>query len=77
MNNWWNSNPGIQDIDCIPFIEYEPYLLWHHDDSSILYDERFFDYGFDKISHMNNLRMNSFRFHTILGVFGFDLPHPL
>lgn len=75
MKSWWSRNPGIVKINCIPFTDFEPYLLWHHDESSLYFDDRFFDYGYNKISHMNSLRMRGFHFGTLSGVFAFDLPH--
>ena len=53
----------------------EPYLLWNSKDAKILYDERFFDYGFNKNSYFETLRYSGYNFSVISGVFGFDLPH--
>lgn len=47
----------------------------HIDNSSVFYDERFYDYGYNKVSHMAMLQSVGYRFHVLTGVYGFDLPH--
>ena len=72
---WWSLSPGIQSLPCIPFAYMEPYLLWYVSNSSVLYDERFFDYGSNKVSHMISLQSYGYYYYVLTGMFGFDMPH--
>ena len=40
------------------------------------FDERFVNYGKDKISWIENLRYNGYLFAVITGSFAIDIPHP-
>ena len=72
---WWSLSAGIQNLSCIPFDKMEPYLLVYIANSSVLYDERFFDYGSNKVSHMLSLQSNGYYFYVLTGMYGFDMPH--
>ena len=72
---WWSLPPGVQNLSCIPFEKMEPYLLWYVSNSSVFYDERFYDYGSNKVSHLLLLRIHGYRFFVLTGMFGFDMPH--
>lgn len=51
------------------------YLMVYRNDSMTLFNERFINYGFNKISFVEMLRMEEYRFILAGKVFAFDLPH--
>lgn len=53
----------------------EPYLLVARNDSIALFNEAFINYGFNKISYVETLRREEYRFILAGKVFAFDLPH--
>ena len=53
----------------------EPYLVIRRSNNTPLFDEIFINYGYNKVSFIDELRGNGFIFHVITGVFGFDIPH--
>ena len=40
-----------------------------------LYDERFMNYGFNKIQYFEYLRLSGARFYLLTQSFGVDVPH--
>ena len=51
------------------------YLLVARNDSIALFNEAFINYGFNKISYVETLRREEYRFVLAGKVFAFDLPH--
>ena len=51
------------------------YLLVYRNDSITEFNERFINYGFNKISYVETLRREEYRFVLAGNVFAFDLPH--
>ena len=51
------------------------YLLVYRNDSITRFNERFINYGFNKISYVETLRRYEYRFILAGKVFAFDLPH--
>ena len=42
-----------------------------------LFDERFINYGFNKVQWIENLRYLGFEFSVLSQAFAVDIPHPL
>lgn len=51
------------------------YLMVYRNDSITRFNERFINYGFNKISYVETLRRYEYRFVLAGRVFAFDLPH--
>ena len=51
------------------------YLLVYRNDSVTEFVERFINYGFNKISYVETIRREEYRFALAGNVFAFDLPH--
>ena len=45
------------------------------DDKSIFFHEKFINYGYNKISYVEKLRLSGYSFYLASNVFAFDLPH--
>ena len=45
------------------------------DDKNIFFYEKFINYGFNKISYIEKLRLSGYSFYLATNVFAFDLPH--
>ena len=50
------------------------FLRYYHD--MLLFDERFVNYGKDKISWIEHLRYSGYRFAVLKYAFAVDIPHP-
>ena len=51
------------------------YLLVYRNDSITRFNEAFINYGFNKISYVETLRREEYRFVLAGDIFAFDLPH--
>ena len=51
------------------------YLLVYRNDSITLFNEAFINYGFNKISYVETLRREEYRFILAGMIYAFDLPH--
>lgn len=54
----------------------EPYVLVKHTPSAPMFDARFSDYGYNKVSYVETLRMMNFKFYIFNQIFALDYPHP-
>ena len=48
-----------------------------HTKTTPLYDARFGDYGFDKISYVEELRERGYSMYVLRRAFAIDYPHPM
>lgn len=53
----------------------EPYRMYHIHNETPLYDERFFNYGYNKVQHVINMINSEYDFKVLAGGFIFDTPH--
>ena len=76
--SWFNlsTSSAIARINCIPNFEQEPYYVLKHTRFTPLYDERFVDYGYNKIQHMRHLTYIGYRFFILSNAYAVDMPHP-
>lgn len=54
----------------------EPYVLLRYAPSTPLFDERFVNYGYNKVQLFEHLRAAGYRFYIAANAFAMDLPHP-
>lgn len=67
--------PRAYVYNCWKNIYQEPYLLVKRNDSVTYFNERFINYGFNKISYVETLRLEGYHFYLAGRMFAFDLPH--
>ena len=53
----------------------EPYVVVRNRNTTPPFDEHFINYGYDKVSFIDELRKSGFTYYVLTGVFGFDIPH--
>lgn len=55
----------------------EPYVMVRRTDVLPLFDERFINYGFNKVQWIENLRYLGYEFSVLSHAFAVDIPHSL
>ena len=55
----------------------EPYVIVKHSPYTPMYDSRFIDYGFNKMSFIEKLRQMNFQMYILNNAFAIDYPHPM
>ena len=63
-------------IPCFKSFKQEPYVVVKQSSHLPLFDERFINYGKDKISWIENLRYDGYAFAVLRNAFAVDIPHP-
>ena len=63
-------------IPCFKSYKQEPYVVVKQSSHLPLFDERFINYGKDKISWIENLRYDGYAFAVLRNAFAVDIPHP-
>ena len=53
----------------------EPYVMVRRTEQLPLFDERFINYGFNKVQWIENLRYLGFEFSVLSQAFAVDIPH--
>ena len=79
VNRDWfflNRTLPIARIRCIPNYEQEPYYVLKKGKDTPLYDERFVNYGYNKMQHMRHLTYVGYSFSILTNAFTIDIPHP-
>lgn len=51
------------------------YLLLKYDQDMLLFDERFVDYGCNKVQYVDHLRLLGYQFYILTQTFAMDLVH--
>lgn len=69
------NNPVVK-LSCLPNYEQEPYYILKKTSTTPLYDERFVDYGYNKIQHMRHLTYVGYSFYILTEAYAMDMPHP-
>ncbi|OAO13766.1 hypothetical protein AV274_4547 [Blastocystis sp. ATCC 50177/Nand II] len=54
----------------------EPYLMVRLSPDLPLFDDRFVNYGYNKVEYVENLRQAGFSFFILNQAFAMDFPHP-
>ncbi|KAM7454040.1 hypothetical protein BLSTO_05207 [Blastocystis sp. subtype 1] len=71
-----NSRP-LYFVSCFKSYKQEPYVMVKMSPHLPLFDERFVNYGKDKISWIEHLRYTGYKFAVLKNAFAIDVPHPL
>ena len=88
LPDWFNMDPQstVSQLSCFVLDFQEPYwlsvvmmfsyVLLPYSSGTPLFDERFVDYGYNKVQLIEHLRAANFKFYILNHAFAMDLPHP-
>lgn len=62
-------------VDCFRQKFLEPYVMVKKTKDLPLFDERFINYGFNKVEWIENLRYRGYEFHVLSQSYAIDMPH--
>ena len=77
MPEWYLTTARVSLIKCFITDMMEPYVMVKHSPSTPMFDSRFIDYGFDKISYIEKLRQMNYQMYILNRAFAIDYPHPV
>ncbi len=77
MPEWYWTQCRVSRIKCFITDMMEPYVMVKHTPQTPTYDVRFGDYGFNKISFIEELREMNFQMYILNNAFALDYPHPM
>ena len=83
--NWFKVSAQYAKIECFRNRFQEPYelteyimisyLLLKYSEDMLLFDERFIDYGCNKVQYVDHLRLRGYEFYIFTQTFAMDLVH--
>lgn len=76
----WTTLPQNRPVvyySCFREHFLEPYVMVHRTESLPLFDERFINYGFNKVQWIENLRYFGYEFYVLSHAYAVDIPHSL
>ena len=78
MPEWFVTSPSspVSRIRCFMTDFMEPYLMVRLSPDLPLFDDRFVNYGYNKVEYVENLRQVGFSFFILNQAFAMDFPHP-
>lgn len=78
MPEWFVTSPSssVSRIRCFMTDFMEPYLMVRLSPDLPLFDDRFVNYGYNKVEYVENLRQAGFSFFILNQAFAMDFPHP-
>ena len=77
MPEWFRHHASpVSAIKCFVTDFQEPYVMLRYAASTPLFDERFINYGYNKVQLIEHLRAAGFQFYILNDAFAVDLPHP-
>ena len=78
MPEWFVTSPSspVSRIRCFMTDFMEPYLMVRLYPDLPLFDDRFVNYGYNKVEYVENLRQAGFSFFILNQAFAMDFPHP-
>ena len=76
-DEWYrqNSRP-LYFVSCFKSYKQEPYVMVKRSPHLPAFDERFVNYGKDKISWIEHLRYTGYKFAVLKNAYAIDIPHP-
>ena len=78
MPEWYgNTTSVLSRIRCFTADFQEPYVLLRYQESTPLFDERFINYGFNKVEWIENLRYLGYEYHVLSQAYAIDIPHSM
>ena len=72
---WHRTKSPYLKMKCFANVFQEPYVLLKYDEDMVLYDERFVDYGCNKVQLINLYRMMGYDFYILTKTFALDISH--
>ena len=66
---------GVTKIKCFIVDFQEPYVMLRYSKSTPIFDERFYDYGYNKVQLFEHLRAAGFQWYILNNAFALDLLH--
>ena len=78
MPEWFVTRPEsvVSRIRCFMTDFMEPYVVLKYTPELPLFDERFVNYGYNKVEFFETLRQRGFQFYIFNHIFAMDFPHP-
>ena len=77
MPEWYfSSSEKVKAIRCFITDFQEPYVMLRYSPETPLFDERFVNYGYNKVQLIEHLRAMGYQFYILNNDFAIDLPHP-
>ena len=78
MPEWFVTSPSspVSRIRCFMTDFMEPYLMVRLSPDLPLFDDRFVNYGYNKVEYVENLRQAGVSFFILNQAFAMDFPHP-
>lgn len=76
----WMMKSYMQDLTnvvCFKGSTQEPYVMVKKSPSLPPFDERFLNYGYNKVQWLEHLRYRGYAFSVLTHGFAVDVPHPL
>lgn len=70
-----SGDDGGDVHEVLPTAVMEPYVMVRRTEQLPLFDERFINYGFNKVQWIENLRYLGFEFSVLSQAFAVDIPH--
>ena len=76
-SEWYTSKTGqLYFVSCFKSYKQEPYVMVKRSPHLPAFDERFVNYGKDKISWIEHLRYTGYKFAVLKNAYAIDIPHP-
>ena len=75
----WETLPNTTQVTfmkCFRQRFLEPYVMVRRTEHLPLFDERFINYGFNKVQWIEHLRYLGYEFSVLSQAFAIDIPHP-
>ena len=69
-------NGAYYDYTCFRSSKIEPYVVMKKSNDMPLFDERFINYGWNKVQWIEHLRRRGYQFSVMTRGFAVDMPHP-
>ena len=78
FDEWLDSNytQPLTLVKCFVKDKQEPYVILKKTEGMPRFDERFVNYGYNKVEFLTELRYSGWRFYVLGTAFGIDVPHP-
>lgn len=77
FNDWYSESyePLLTHVKCFKGDTQEPYVMVKKTDSLPRFDERFVNYGYNKVQWLEHLRYVGFDYEILTNGFAVDIPH--
>ena len=76
LPEWFTlSDDPVSKIVCMTMDFQEPYMILPYYRGSIMFDDRFSNYGYNKVQLFEHVRAAGYKFYILNNAFAMDLPH--